>query len=234
MRCLIADLTVEIPEAGGMAPRCRDYLTRDTLSADVVIRAESYCKELYPATLSPEDLAYMESGRIFYSHLLDHDGMFLHASAVELEGRAYLFSGDSGVGKSTHTRLWKKLFNGQIFNDDKPALRFLEGHWYAYGTPWCGKDYINQNKKVPLAGICFLRQAGENRIRTLSAKEAVTRILQQTFHRYHDIKDMELTLGCAERLLERISVFELENLPNEAAARLSMTVMQREAKERDL
>lgn len=234
MLCKIADLTVEIPDAGGMAPRCGNYLTWDHFGADVVIRTESYCKELYPQSLSPEDLAYMETGRIFYSHLLDHDGMFLHASAVELEGRAYLFSGDSGVGKSTHTRLWQRHFGAQIFNDDKPALRFVDGRWYAYGTPWCGKDGINQNKKVPLAGICFLRQAKENRIRAVSTTEAVTKILLQTFHRYCDIKDMELTLACTERLLKMIPVFELENLPNEDAARLSMEVMRREAEERKL
>lgn len=234
MLCSIAELTVEIPEVGGMAPHCRDYLIRDTFGADIVIRAESYCKELYPATLSPEDLAYMETGRIFYSHLLDHEGMFLHASAVELEDRAYLFSGDSGVGKSTHTRLWQQLFDARIINDDKPALRQRDGRWYAYGTPWCGKDHIQQNRKVPLAGICFLRQGSENRIRALTPAEAVENILRQTFHRYPVVKDMELTLRCMERLLEQIPVFLLENLPNAEAARLSMSVMTRTAKERNL
>ena len=234
MRCSIAELTVDIPDVGGMAPHCRDYLIRDTFGADIVIRAESYCKHLYPATLSPEDLAYMETGRIFYSHLLDHEGMFLHASAVVLEDRAYLFSGDSGVGKSTHTRQWQGLFNARIINDDKPALRQRDGRWYAYGTPWCGKDHIQQNTKAPLAGICFLRQGNQNRIRPLTPAEAVARILKQTFHRYVDVKDMELTLRCTERLLEQIPVFELENLPNADAARLSMDTMTRAAKERKL
>ena len=66
-----------------------------------------------------------------------YNGLMLHASAAALGGRAYLFSGPCGRGKSTHTRLWQQTFGEavQVFNDDKPALRRLDGRWYAYGTP---------------------------------------------------------------------------------------------------
>ena len=96
-----------------------------------------------------------------------YNGLMLHASAAALGGRAYLFSGPCGRGKSTHTRLWQQTFGEavQVFNDDKPALRRLDGRWYAYGTPWCGKDGINLNQKWPLGGICFLEKSQENRIR---------------------------------------------------------------------
>ena len=60
--------------------------------------------------LSPDGVAYMASGWLFYAKLLLHGGMMLHSSAVELDGNAYLFSGPSGVGKSTQTGLWTKLF----------------------------------------------------------------------------------------------------------------------------
>ena len=43
-------------------------------------------------------------------------------------------------------------------------MLIIDGKAYAYGTPWCGKDGINQNKKVPLQGICFLIQSKENNI----------------------------------------------------------------------
>lgn len=96
-----------------------------------------------------------------------YNGLMLHASAAALGGRACLFSGPCGRGKSTHTRLWQQTFGEavQVFNDDKPALRRLDGRWYAYGTPWCGKDGINLNQKWPLGGICFLEKSQENRIR---------------------------------------------------------------------
>ena len=151
----VAELFVQIPAAGGLESRCREYLYSDDCDVDIVIDEERYERNHYRSDMSDDDLAYMESARLFYSKLIDFEGFYLHSSAVELEGRAYLFSGPCGTGKSTHTRLWQSTFGeaAQVFNDDKPALRRREGRWYAYGTPWCGKDGINQNKKVPLAGI---------------------------------------------------------------------------------
>ena len=105
----VADLYAEVPEAGGMAPRCRDYLTEDKVSADIIIRAELYNMEKY-TVFSYEYAAYMNSGSQFYRELLKFSGFMLHSSAIEYEGRAYLFSGPSGRGKSTHTRLWQSLF----------------------------------------------------------------------------------------------------------------------------
>lgn len=226
MRCYIADLIVEIPEAGGMAPRCQAYLTQRTGPADIQIQKKNY--DLTCWKTDDEALAtYMESGVKFYGHLLRFNGMLLHASAVEYRGRAYLFSGPSGMGKSTHTRLWQQVFGpaAQIFNDDKPALRLLDGRWYAYGTPWCGKDGINQNCKVPLGGICFLKRGAENRIRRLPAAEAVPLIYGQTMYRLHKPENALRLMSAVDALLRRIPVFELECRPDPEAAELSHRVM---------
>lgn len=204
--------------------------------ADVIIRADYYERDMYPASVSEELLEYMESARCFFSQLLYFSGLYLHASAVELNGRAYLFSADSGTGKSTHTHIWQQLFGeaAQVFNDDKPVLRYLDGKWYAYGTPWCGKDGINQNKKVPLAGICFLKQAPENKIRRLSSQEAMHRLLSQTIYKFHQEERLDLMIGLADKLLRQIPFFELENKPEPEAARLSYETMRQAAEEAGL
>ena len=164
-----------------------------------------------------------------------YNGLMLHASAAALGGRAYLFSGPCGRGKSTHTRLWQQTFGEavQVFNDDKPALRRLDGRWYAYGTPWCGKDGINLNQKWPLGGICFLEKSQENRICRLPAAEALPLILAQTTYRLQP-HSMELLLASLDSLLREIPVFLLENRPEEAAARLSFETMRRAAEEEGL
>ena len=187
---------------------------------------------LWP-NLSYEHQCYMESGILFYIELLKFNGMMLHASAVEYEGKAYLFSGPCGVGKSTHARLWQQIFgeSAQVFNDDKPALRLVDGRWYAYGTPWCGKDGINQNKKVPLAGICFLKQGSSNSIRPLTKKEAVIATMGQTrvFFKYpQSLQRMTVLL---DKLIRQIPVWELENVADPAAARLSYEAMHQAALE---
>ena len=180
--------------------------------------------------------AYMESGWIFYMHLLEFEGLMLHSSAVAYQGKAYLFSGPCGVGKSTHTGLWKQCFGeaAQIINDDKPALRCLDGRWYAYGTPWSGKSGINRNVKVPLGGICFLKRGTENHIRRLSAQEAVPLLYMQTNYPLKKKENMHLLLSAIEALVRNIPIYELENRPEEAAAQLSRDTMQEGAAEAGL
>lgn len=224
--CRIADLIVSVPTAGGLAPRCKEYLTDETATPDINISVENFRLENWPKD-QPDLGFYMESAWEFYGNLLHFGGLMLHASAIEYEGRAYLFSGPSTVGKSTHSRLWQSLFgeNAQVFNDDKPALRLVDGQWFAYGTPWCGKDGINQNKKVLLAGICFLKKAKENHIRRLSSVEAIPYVVSQTMYRLTRKTDMELLLGHIDKLVRAIPVYELECLPDMEAAQLSFDTM---------
>lgn len=220
----VADLNIEVPEAGGLAPRCQAYLTGDRAAADIVIPESSYRLDTWEG-ISYENACYMESGYQFYARLLEHGGLMLHSSALSCGGKAYLFSGPSTVGKSTHTRMWQRLYSGvEILNDDKPALRCIDGVWYAYGTPWCGKDGINKNGKAPLAGICFLKQAQENRIRQLSVPEALASCLSQ-IQRFTRPENVEKQLLLLEKLVSTVPVWELENCPTEEAARLSHDTM---------
>lgn len=233
--CKIADLIVEVPETGGLAPRLRDYLWEGDQTPDIVIRESDYRPTAWKGA-SGELYCYLESGMHFYANLLYFGGMMLHASAVAYGGRAYLFSGPCGIGKSTHTRLWQSLFGEEavVFNDDKPALRCLNRRWYAYGTPWCGKDGINSNMKVPLAGICFLEQGSENHISLLKPAEALPLMLSQTLRHFKDTGKAYGMLGCLHGLLENIPVYRLVNRADAASAQLSMETMQSEALRRHL
>ena len=227
MLCKIADLYVEVPEAGGMSPRLREYAASGNAKPDILIREERYIPSQWPG-LSPDGVAYMASGWLFYAKLLLHGGMMLHSSAVELDGNAYLFSGPSGVGKSTQTGLWTKLFpSARVFNDDKPALRPMDGKWYAYGTPWSGKHGININIKVPIKGICFLKQGTENKIRRLSPIEAVSAVMTQTIWRFMRSESLDVLMKIVEGLVTSVPVWMMECLPNEDAARLSYETMSR-------
>ena len=98
MLCRVANLYVEVPATGDMESRCKAYLCEDGSTADIVIDAEHYRPELYPEELGEDLTVYLESGWQFYGALLRFGGLMLHASAVELDGKAYLFSGPSGMG----------------------------------------------------------------------------------------------------------------------------------------
>jgi hypothetical protein len=236
MICKIADLVVELPEAGGLSSRCGDYLYEGKTNPDITIDVRGYNIDRYPHTVSEELIAYLESGAQFHRQLHRFNGLYLHASAVEVDGKAYIFSGPCGMGKSTHTKLWQQLMGAAVcrFNDDKPTLRRLEDRWYAFGTPWCGKDGINVNKKVPLAGICFLQQGSENRIRRLESWEAVPKLLSRTIHRFNNPAKLDQMLKILEKLVQEIPVYELVNRPEPEAARLSYETMRRGAEEAEL
>lgn len=235
MLCKIAELIVDIPAADGLDRRCRKYLTEDKTGADIIIRTEFYRRGIYSPRIPESTVTYMESGHQFHLGLLNYNGFFLHASAVVVDGKAYLFSGDSGVGKSTHTKLWLDMFpDARIINDDKPALRCIEGIWYAYGTPWCGKDGINENIKAPLAGVCFLNQADSNSIRRLSVSDAMTKVLSQTVFRLRKLDQVDQLTAHLTDFLNKIPVFRLDNRPEPEAAQLSYETMHRCALEEGL
>lgn len=211
-----------------MSPRLNGYLADSGETPDIVIRESMYRPEFWPG-LNSNGAIYMDSGFLFYSRLLKFRGLMLHSSAIELDGRAYLFSGPSGVGKSTHTGLWQKVFpSARLFNDDKPALREMDGVWYAYGTPWCGKNGININMKAPVAGICFLRQGSENKIRRLSKIEAVSVVMTQTTWRFNKAENLDVLMDVVETLVENVPIWLMECLPNEDAVMLSYKTMKGE------
>ncbi len=231
----VADLIVDFEESFDFSELALEYKIDKAVESHVVIRTEDYRLCSWP-NLSERNAHYMESSRIFYRELLKFNGFYLHSSAVEYGGKAYLFSGPSGMGKSTHTGLWMSTFGDEVklFNDDKPALRRLEDRWYAYGTPWSGKNHININMKVPLAGICFLKQAPENKIRRLGAAEVMQKILPQTIYRLKEESYMDLLLSHLDKLIREIPIFELENRPEPAAAQLSYETMRKAAEEAGL
>ena len=155
----------------------------------------------------------------FYRQLLDFDGFRFHSSAVVVDGRAYLFSADSGTGKSTHTRLWLSLFGSRayILNDDKPAVRWIDGTWYACGTPWSGKDDISVNRVVPIAGIAMLERSEHNSIEPYSDGQVVVDMMKQC-NRPREMKTRMKQLTLLDKLIREVPVWKLRcNMEPEAA-----------------
>ena len=105
-------------------------------------------------------------------------------------------------------------------------MRCIDGTWYAYGTPWCGKDGINQNKRVPIAGICYLKQGDVNAIRTLDPQEAMIYTICQTTKRLPAAEIMSHMLANVDAIVGKVPMYELENKPELAAAQLSYETMR--------
>ena len=97
--------------------------------------------------------------------LLGHHGFLLHAATVIRSGKAYIFTGRSGAGKSTVASLSPA---GSVLTDEISLLRRENGVWHAYGTPFWGEfRAAGSNTSAPVAGIFRLLQASENRVAPL-------------------------------------------------------------------
>ncbi len=167
---------------------------------------------------------YAALARDFYEKLLRFDGFLLHASAVELDGKAYLFSAPSGTGKSTHAAYWREQFGARIINDDKPAIRRINDTFYACGTPFSGKHDISQPVCVEIGGIAMLRRGEETTVSRLDVAHALWALLDQTI-RPTDAAGVERMLGLLEELLSRVPVFAVHCTNDAAAAHIVQTAI---------
>lgn len=222
----IAGLKVDMQVSGRTKAQAAPYLSDSTGDPDITLQLDA--ARLLTNVPSFKDLdtaEYMGTGAKFAVHLLDYDGFQLHASAVMLDGKAYLFSAPPGTGKSTHTEKWCRLFGAVHLNDDKPILRRLPTGWMAYGTPWSGKLDLSLPAGVPLAAIAYLRRGEENKITKLSPADAVPLIISQSLRRL-DARSIDLQLQLIDKLLQEVPVWDLQCRNNDDAAYLSYAHMR--------
>lgn len=183
---------------------CKDYLTDEVSNADIYITDEdiAFENQIY----GENSVNYLESlagFRKICEYLLEYDILLFHASALSLDGKAYIFTAPSGTGKSTHARLWRERFEDRIvvINDDKPILSFKKSGIDVLGTPYGGKHNLQNNISAPLSGIVILHQASENSIRRMTSSEAFPMLLNSAY-RKRDVKGMIKTMDLVKRLSE--------------------------------
>lgn len=168
-------------------------------------------KHRHHPVFSLTDYEYMYTGFAFNDRLTYLDGAVLHGSALAINNEGIIFSANSGVGKSTHANLWKQCFKDEvtIVNDDKPALRFLDGKPYMFGTPWSGKTDLNTNVQVPLKAIVFIKRANNNAIERLNPRESMFALSSQIERPYYDSQLGMKTLDVIEQLISTVPVYRL-------------------------
>ncbi len=219
----ICGLVVEMaPKYKMLTDRAEKYLIKDYVGkADISIlisKQEILDYSRAKAYNSIELAEYVMHSIRLYNCILDFDGFFLHSSAVALDGKAYLFTANCGGGKSTHSKIWRRVFKDSvIINDDKPVIRKIDGKLYVCGTPFSGKHDINANLMLPIAGIYIIIQSPENRVVQITPKQAMPTLLEQTLRNMSAVR-MGRLLELFDELLCTVPVFNLYcNMDNEAA-----------------
>lgn len=202
----------------GTMERAMPYRAKVEWSEDeadgVIDFGQEYYEKIYQEYMPYSNyttIEYLYTGNLFHRFLLKNNGCMLHSSAVVVDGYAYLFSADSGTGKSTHTELWLKHFGEKAFiiNDDKPSLRLEDGEWYVYGTPWSGKYNLNVNTKAKLGAIVFLQRDEKNWIKPLNPAEAVPLFFKQTVRALKTKEKMDMALEKIEQVLTSNPIYKM-------------------------
>lgn len=156
-----------------------------------------------------------------------HGRALMHGSAICVDGKAYIFTALSGIGKSTHTRLLRQLLGERcvMVNDDKPFLYSKDGRFYVCGTPWMGKHRIGEKIIKPLAGIFFLRRSENNELSKMHADTALPLMLSQ-IHRPVEPDQVLHTLDLLDCLLSSVPLYDFGCNMDISAAELSSSVMK--------
>ena len=164
-----------------------------------------------------------------------YDTVAIHSSCIVYRNKAVLFLGESGTGKSTHTRLWRENIEGTfLLNDDSPLLRIEDGKVWAYGSPWSGKTPCYKQERYELAACVRLSQAPYNKIQKLPILQAYGAIHPSFPPAFaYDETLYDHISRIISHLLSTVPVYHLACLPDREAALLSCSTIFGEAQLKD-
>ena len=209
---LIIDFDTRYPEY--MRRRCEGYVVENEVT-DLTLRATEE-----DIQLANRDNVGLQEAELYAmtiplsEKLPELRRLMTHGVAVAYRGRSYMFTAESGVGKSTHAFMWQKCLDEEqvrVINGDKPIVWFREDGVYATGSPWSGKERLDENVALPLGGICLLRRLGNEprpRIYRATKEEALDFLMHQVFIPYSPMGKV-LTLKMLEELYHRVPVYHL-------------------------
>ena len=177
-KAFLQDYLVDREPAFTVEPT-EDDLARIQREHDRIAEAEGNPKEQQSDFLLENNAIHA----LIVERLADFNIRLVHGSALCMDGQAYLFVAPSGMGKSTHSRLWREAFGDRVWmiNDDKPLVRFADGKATVYGSPWDGKHHLSRNASAPLKAIVNLQRDRTNHIEQMSRRDAFLMLLRQRY-----------------------------------------------------
>ena len=215
---------------------CRDYLTNGPADMSVSVTPEDikYEKIVNIRESQIEGIpvvdyqdSYLETLAVYreiVTKMLDFDTFLMHGAVVAVGDKAWLFTAPSGTGKTTHINLWLNNIPGSyVVNGDKPLIH-IGDDCTVYGTPWAGKEGMNQNIGVKLCGIVVLNRGAENHIEKVPMTQILPVLIQQSY-RPKERVELEKTLSLLSRMGKKIPMYQLYCNMNPDAALTAYNVL---------
>jgi MoaA/NifB/PqqE/SkfB family radical SAM enzyme len=174
-----------------------------------------------------EQFAQDSSNKGFFSALLAIDFVLpfygcimMHGSVVKQKDEAIIFTGPSGIGKSTQAKLWEKYKNSRIINGDRVVIRLEDDEIVAYGSPWAGSSDIYINEGAPVRAIIMLQQAKHNKIEKIVQNQLHRILLPRMAMVNWDGESLTKCVDIVDKIARRIPVYQLKCYPGKEAVNL--------------
>lgn len=178
---------------------------------EAVIYCNSEFSELYKLDTVFTSLFALER------RMLQHQGLVLHCSYLTMNNEAILFSGPSGIGKSTQAGLWQRYKEALIHNGDRALLQKNNERWNVNGWPVCGSSDICEAINSPLRAIVMLSQSETNQVKKLSPMEAFSNLYGQITVNRWDSQAVLQSTDLISELVAHIPVYHFScNISEEA------------------
>lgn len=159
-------------------------------------------------------------------HLTIQENAFvLHASFIDVNGEAILFTAPSETGKSTQADLWSKYRNAEIVNGDRAVIRWNGKSFFAEGIPLAGSSEYCINKSIPIKAIVYLDQAEKSRIEQLYGKGAFAAIWKGCSVNSWDREDIEKLSSLVIKTIKEIPIFYLPCTPDISAIEILENIL---------
>jgi len=152
--------------------------------------------------------------RIVHSLVLAGQGGFLmHSASAIRNGKAFLFAGVSGAGKTTISRLAPP--EATLLTDEISYVRRHDTGYVAYGTPFTGElAKLGENVSAPLTALYLLAQGKENRIDAISAGDAARGVLANILFFAEDDELVQSVFRSVFEFVSRVPVMRLTFMPD--------------------
>jgi hypothetical protein len=145
--------------------------------------------------------------------LAKQGGFLLHAASAIRNGKAFVFTGPSGAGKTTIASLAPS--DAILLTDEISYVRKHQNSYIACGTPFVGElRKLGKNVSAPLAAVYVLAQGPENRIDSLSSTEAAGALLSNLLFFAKDQQLVDAVFHAVCEFVGHVPVFRLTFFPD--------------------
>ena len=134
----------------------------------------------------------------------------IHASGINHEGKGYVFSGVSGKGKTTISRLWNEA-GCKVIHDDRLILRKIENRYYMFNTPVYKNDLPSESV---ISAVFLIDHGRENQVVKLNGAASVSSLLANCIQHNWNPELVERLIGSVSKLSTEIPVARLYFKPD--------------------